>query len=66
MLVLFRSFSLSNGYVIATIGAIIVKNAIYITLFIYLIANIAVKTTSATYIIKYAILVSYIAFEVNL
>ena len=44
------SFILSNGYVNAINGAIIVKNAIYITLFKYWNVNVTVNITNATYI----------------
>lgn len=53
MLELFRSFILSIGYVSATSGAISVKNAIYITLFIYLIVNIPMNTINTIYIISH-------------
>ena len=44
------SFILSNGYVNAIIGAIIVKNAINTTLFKYCIVNVIVSITIAKYI----------------
>ena len=71
MLVLFRSFILSSGYVNATTGAINVKNAMYINLFIYLIVNTAVNVINAMYIIKYAVdigknLSSFLTFKYNL
>jgi hypothetical protein len=55
MPVLYYLRALSIGYVNATNGAIIVKNAMYKNLLKYIIVNVTVYPTIIKYIIAYAV-----------